>query len=159
MIDHQEVQAAATRILQARAFSCTRQSELEDARAQLTRAVHRADCAVSSTTAAYREFEEVLKDLISDPDRVEAIATGTANKEKSWGNPHCNQYVLHRPGYCRYCDECPGRQQRRLELLVNFTGENREGFMTCPSEMLCPVPVRATAHDPAPESLFELGGD
>lgn len=49
--------------------------------------------------------------------------------------PHCDSSVLHAPGECRYCDNYPQAQQERIDQKLNFTGQNKPGFGTCPSEV------------------------
>lgn len=36
---------------------------------------------------------------------------------------HCDNRVLHSPGYCKYCDAYPKAQKRRIDLGVDFTDE------------------------------------
>lgn len=56
--------------------------------------------------------------------------------------PHCDSYVLHAPGECRYCDHYPERQAKRVELGVAFTGQApKEDQIQCPSELLRPAAV------------------
>lgn len=38
-------------------------------------------------------------------------------------NAHCDQRVLHSPGYCQYCDMYPEAQQKRVELGYDFTND------------------------------------
>jgi hypothetical protein len=56
-------------------------------------------------------------------------------------SPHCDQYVLHAPGECEFCDLYPKRQAWRVEASVNFTGHDDADKMKCPSEMLRPRSV------------------
>lgn len=48
--------------------------------------------------------------------------------------PHCDADVIHRPGLCRYCDDRPDLQARRILDGVNFTGEHDPAKTVCPSE-------------------------
>lgn len=48
--------------------------------------------------------------------------------------PHCDQYVLHAPGECKYCDMYPEAQQKRVADKINFTGHHEHGKTVCPSE-------------------------
>jgi len=47
--------------------------------------------------------------------------------------PHCDMYVLHRPGSCDYCDRVPELQGYRIAYGVNFTNENDPELEDCPS--------------------------
>ena len=56
--------------------------------------------------------------------------------------PHCDQRILHAPGECDYCDECPEWQQLRLDWGICFTGHEPDGFNTwvrCPADVARPV--------------------
>ncbi len=53
--------------------------------------------------------------------------------------PHCDGDVLHAPGSCRFCDEFPERQSRRVAEGVCFTGEDD------PSKKPCPATLRRSA--------------
>jgi hypothetical protein len=48
--------------------------------------------------------------------------------------PHCNQFILHKPKLCEYCDKHPDWQQERVDKKVNFTGEQTSGFALCPAD-------------------------
>lgn len=48
--------------------------------------------------------------------------------------PHCDEFVLHAPGSCKYCDEYPEKQQERTLKNVNFTAENNPNKAKCPAE-------------------------
>lgn len=48
--------------------------------------------------------------------------------------PHCDQRVLHAPGECRFCDDCPEWQRLRVVWGIAFTGhEPGEDQVRCPS--------------------------
>jgi hypothetical protein len=47
--------------------------------------------------------------------------------------PHCDSSILHAPGECVYCDECPDWQEYREMARINFTGHEDEGLAPCPS--------------------------
>jgi hypothetical protein len=49
--------------------------------------------------------------------------------------PHCDMYVLHKPGQCEYCDLYPQRHVDRITAGINFTGEKVPGFAPCPAEV------------------------
>lgn len=53
--------------------------------------------------------------------------------------PHCNQYVLHAPSACEFCDKHPDWQEQRLNAYVEFTG-NEPPLMSvwigCPADIL-----------------------
>lgn len=55
--------------------------------------------------------------------------------------PHCDAKVLHAPGECKYCDEHPEWQDLRELWGINFTGEHKEGKISCPSELERPFNV------------------
>ena len=38
--------------------------------------------------------------------------------------PHCDPRVLHAPGECKYCDEYPEAQQKRVDEGIAFTGQS-----------------------------------
>ncbi len=40
--------------------------------------------------------------------------------------PHCDARILHPPGVCSYCDDCPELQELRRVWGINFTGEEHE---------------------------------
>jgi hypothetical protein len=48
--------------------------------------------------------------------------------------PHCDELVLHAPGECKYCDDCPAAQQKRIKDGVNFTGHYDAAKKPCPAE-------------------------
>lgn len=53
--------------------------------------------------------------------------------------PHCDQYVLHRPGSCQYCDAHPDWQELRALWGINFTGDNDDNKIPCPSTRRRPL--------------------
>jgi hypothetical protein len=53
--------------------------------------------------------------------------------------PHCDSRVLHAPGECRYCDEYPDQQLRRIQSNINFTGHHDPDKALCPAERLRPI--------------------
>jgi hypothetical protein len=53
--------------------------------------------------------------------------------------PHCDQLVLHREGTCRYCDAHPEWQELRALWGINFTGENDDSKIPCPSTRRRPL--------------------
>lgn len=55
--------------------------------------------------------------------------------------PHCDQRVLHAPGFCEYCDLYPAEQQSRFDGNINFTGENDPQKLACPSQAARPLDV------------------
>lgn len=48
--------------------------------------------------------------------------------------PHCDARVLHAPGECTFCDDCPMWQELREAWGINFTGHNRGGLFPCPAD-------------------------
>lgn len=48
--------------------------------------------------------------------------------------PHCDQYVLHAPGECEYCDHYPEAQAQRVKDGINFTGKKDPSKKQCPAE-------------------------
>lgn len=49
--------------------------------------------------------------------------------------PHCDQRVLHAPGECRYCDDCPYAQALRQAWSICFTGyEPEDKELPCPAD-------------------------
>jgi hypothetical protein len=72
------------------------------------------------------------------------MAEGSETKEgviegKEYRYPHCDSYVLHAPGECRYCDAYPQRQAARVEAGINFTGHHDPDKEVCPAEARRPV--------------------
>jgi hypothetical protein len=50
--------------------------------------------------------------------------------------PHCDAYVLHKPGVCSVCDEFPVLQTHRLEHHIAFTGEEPQpDWRPCPATL------------------------
>ena len=53
------------------------------------------------------------------------------------GMPHCDAWVLHKPGVCRFCDMEPKLQLVRQHLNMAYTGEEPgPGMRECPSTIL-----------------------
>ncbi len=50
--------------------------------------------------------------------------------------PHMDEYVLHSPGMCKYCDCYPRAQGHRIRDGINFTGEYDVDKDRCMSEIL-----------------------
>lgn len=49
--------------------------------------------------------------------------------------PHCDPRVLHAPGECSVCDECPEWQELRKHWGIAFTGYTPEGTeLPCPAD-------------------------
>lgn len=49
--------------------------------------------------------------------------------------PHCDTRVLHAPGECEYCDQCPDAQAQRIQCGVAFSGHEPEGDeIPCPAD-------------------------
>lgn len=80
--------------------------------------------------STFKAFEAVF-----EPLRV------TEHEGHDWDYPHCDQWVLHAPGKCEYCDMCPEAQARRVEIGVCFTGAPEDGKCPCPSELLRGIDV------------------
>lgn len=56
--------------------------------------------------------------------------------------PHCDEFVLHAPGECVYCDRHPDWQDARIRYHIAFTGRGTgkaSNLRPCPSEVLRPV--------------------
>lgn len=53
--------------------------------------------------------------------------------------PHCDMFVLHRPGTCDYCDKVPELQRYRIKYGINFTNESDPELADCPSWEARPV--------------------
>jgi hypothetical protein len=53
--------------------------------------------------------------------------------------PHCEATILHPPGTCDVCDQHPDWQQLRNLWGINFTGENDEHKIPCPSTRRRPL--------------------
>ena len=47
--------------------------------------------------------------------------------------PHCDSFVLHAPGECKYCDDCPESQEYRQSAGINFSGHRDPYKAPCPS--------------------------
>ncbi|KKN86884.1 hypothetical protein LCGC14_0264460 [marine sediment metagenome] len=47
--------------------------------------------------------------------------------------PHCDPSVLHAPGKCKYCDNCPKGQEYRQLARINFSDEHDSNKAPCPS--------------------------
>lgn len=62
--------------------------------------------------------------------------------------PHCDPKVLHTPGTCVYCDQCPGLQFERIDKGIAFTNEPDDDHV----RELTPCP--ATLH--RPRGVIEL---
>lgn len=57
--------------------------------------------------------------------------------------PHCDELVLHAPGTCNVCDECPGVQQERIEHGIAFTNEEVFGSSRSGADLdPCPATLR-----------------
>lgn len=77
--------------------------------------------------------------------------------------PHCDSRVLHGPDQgCQYCDRHPDWQQLRDMWGINFTGENDENKIPCPSTRRRPLSAvhawpgnRPVPEGTKPPSLFE----
>jgi hypothetical protein len=59
--------------------------------------------------------------------------------------PHCDQAVLHAPGECRFCDDCPEWQALRVLWGIAFTGHVPQELnvpkyrqLPCPSDFRRP---------------------
>jgi hypothetical protein len=50
--------------------------------------------------------------------------------------PHCDPYILHAPGECKFCDKYPDEQQRRNLLGINYTGHTDSDKQQCPAMKL-----------------------
>jgi hypothetical protein len=49
--------------------------------------------------------------------------------------PHCDQYILHAPGECDYCDDQPGWQALRQLWGIAYTGHAPTAHqIACPSD-------------------------
>lgn len=62
----------------------------------------------------------------------------------SWyytSQPHMDEYVLHSPGSCKYCDRYPKAQNQRIKDGINFTAEHDPDKDTCMSEIARPLHV------------------
>lgn len=69
----------------------------------------------------YQQYDELVGKVITETRRM----------------AHCDQWVLHSPGTCTYCDKYPELQQFRIDNKLNF-GENEAGLLSCPAEMRRP---------------------
>ncbi len=47
--------------------------------------------------------------------------------------PHCDPSILHAPGECGYCDDCPEAQELRRQSRINFSGRHDSDKVPCPS--------------------------
>lgn len=43
--------------------------------------------------------------------------------------PHCDQRVLHAPGECEFCDQCPEWQELRAAWGIAYTGHAPRGHL------------------------------
>jgi hypothetical protein len=77
--------------------------------------------------------EERLRPHMTDKEREEDPYLGLMKQY-----PHCDQYVLHLPGTCAYCDspELQPAHDYRNKNNINHTGENNPTKQTCPAEAL-----------------------
>lgn len=71
----------------------------------------------------YAEYDRIVNEVI---DKTRRMA-------------HCDQWVLHAPGACEYCDMYPELQEARVRLNINFTGKPVAGGFICPAEKLRPL--------------------
>jgi hypothetical protein len=63
--------------------------------------------------------------------------------------PHCDARILHAPGECRFCDDCPMWQELREAWGIAFTGHSDEitgqhPVLPCPADF---APRPATPGD------------
>jgi hypothetical protein len=56
-------------------------------------------------------------------------------KDKNKQFPHCNWLQLCAPTKCSYCDKYSSWQEERIANKVSFTGENKDGYIPCPSSI------------------------
>lgn len=52
--------------------------------------------------------------------------------------PHCDSRILHFPGDCDFCDQCPQLQATRLFDKINFTGHHDPALAPCPADIARP---------------------
>ncbi len=55
--------------------------------------------------------------------------------DKTGGMAHCDQYVLHAPKTCTYCDKYPDLQEFRIVHKMNFTDQLDTTKLPCPAIM------------------------
>lgn len=54
--------------------------------------------------------------------------------------PHCDAYVLHKPGVCAVCDAFPALQDFRKKHYIAFTGEPpQDNKRPCPATLFRPA--------------------
>lgn len=91
-----------------------------------------------------REFEVVRFSLtgrsawVQFPDEIKCVPIEVLMDATAYGAeyPHCDQYVLHAPGECEYCDHYPFAQAARSHLGINYTGHYESGKAKCPAERI-----------------------
>jgi hypothetical protein len=129
--DHARQLAATYRGAQDRVWEARRKmEEHEDALKGLRESARMREQAHK---AAHEAFSKAFDPLYEGEGEIDG---------KHYRFPHCDSYVLHKPGACRYCDAFPARQKKRQDLGVAFTGETpTEGQIACPSELLRPASV------------------
>jgi hypothetical protein len=68
-----------------------------------------------------------------------AILEQEASRQNVCG-PHCDAYVLHKPGECEACDGFPVLQAVRKRLGIAFTGDApQDNERPCPATLLRPI--------------------
>jgi hypothetical protein len=68
-----------------------------------------------------------------------AVLEQEAKKQNVCG-PHCDAYVLHRPGHCEFCDHFPALQVFRVTHRIAFTGyEPKDNERPCPATLFRPA--------------------
>jgi len=64
-----------------------------------------------------------------------ALLDQEAKKQDVCG-PHCDAYVLHKPGDCQFCDDFPVLQAFRREHQIAFTDDNMlDNTCPCPATL------------------------
>lgn len=76
-------------------------------------------------------------------DRAYADLRQAMAKTKDDSFPHCDEWVLHSPGTCVYCDKHAKWQRARIELGILFTNdvwpEGTLGLRPCPATLFRPA--------------------
>lgn len=129
MRSKEEFVALAERYRTARDEAWKCEEACRDAQEHLRKLRDRLTQANDASIKAYDAFAKAFAAVLEGEQIINGVP---------YRFPHCDQYVLHAPGQCKYCDDYPTRQAKRVELGINFTGEHDERKIPCPAEMLRP---------------------
>lgn len=68
--------------------------------------------------------------------------------------PHCDARILHAPGECEFCDECPEWQELRKVWMVAFTGHEPTTSDHAGTQVPCPADFNRPAYSASDHSRW-----